>query len=192
MARIKRSVAAARSGARSLGRPAVLGHQEVQLPSCQGTGPALPALPVPRSARSQARLRRLWIARINAAARENGLTYGEFIHGLKLAGVELNRKVLADLAVHEPEHSPACARGLVMPASPPPPRRARDAGRSCGPSPRAQPAAQAAALVATKRVRREERLMVAEGEDLISAALAHGLSHRSSWSMPTVRPRCGH
>ena len=47
--------------------------------------------------------RRLWIARINAAARENGMTYGRFIHGLNLAGVELDRKVLADLAVHEPE-----------------------------------------------------------------------------------------
>lgn len=46
--------------------------------------------------------RRLWIARINAAARMNGLTYGELIHGLRLAEVELNRKVLADLAVHEP------------------------------------------------------------------------------------------
>lgn len=47
--------------------------------------------------------RRLWIVRINAAARENGLTYGELINGLNLAGVELNRKVLADLATHEPE-----------------------------------------------------------------------------------------
>jgi large subunit ribosomal protein L20 len=55
--------------------------------------------------------RRLWIARINAAARLNGLTYGEFIHGLKLAGVELDRKMLADLAVNEPEHFAAlCAR----------------------------------------------------------------------------------
>lgn len=53
--------------------------------------------------------RRLWIARINAAARLNGLTYGEFMHGLKLAGVELNRKVLADLAVHEPEAFAAIA-----------------------------------------------------------------------------------
>ena len=47
--------------------------------------------------------RRLWIIRINAAARENGLTYAELMHGLRLAGVELNRKVLADLAVSEPE-----------------------------------------------------------------------------------------
>jgi len=46
--------------------------------------------------------RRLWIARINAAAREHGLTYGEFIHGLKLAGVEMARKILAELATHDP------------------------------------------------------------------------------------------
>ncbi|WBX86031.1 50S ribosomal protein L20 [Sphingosinicella microcystinivorans] len=45
--------------------------------------------------------RALWIQRINAAVREEGLTYGRFMHGLKLAGVELDRKVLADLAVHE-------------------------------------------------------------------------------------------
>ena len=46
--------------------------------------------------------RRLWIARINAAARINNLTYGKFIHGLKLAGVDLDRKVLAELAVSDP------------------------------------------------------------------------------------------
>lgn len=47
--------------------------------------------------------RRLWIQRINAASREHGLSYGQFIHGLKEAGVELNRKVLADIAVREPD-----------------------------------------------------------------------------------------
>lgn len=47
--------------------------------------------------------RSLWIQRINAAAREQGLTYGRFINGLALAGIEVDRKVLADLAVHEPE-----------------------------------------------------------------------------------------
>jgi large subunit ribosomal protein L20 len=47
--------------------------------------------------------RRLWIARINAAARENGMTYGQFMHGLSLAQNGLDRKILADLAVHEPE-----------------------------------------------------------------------------------------
>jgi large subunit ribosomal protein L20 len=46
-------------------------------------------------------LRRLWITRINAAARVNGLSYSTFIHGLKQAGVELDRKVLADIAVRD-------------------------------------------------------------------------------------------
>ena len=45
--------------------------------------------------------RQLWIARINAGARLNGLTYSKFMYGLKLAGVELNRKVLADMAVND-------------------------------------------------------------------------------------------
>ena len=45
--------------------------------------------------------RRLWIQRINAAARQEGMTYGTFIHGLKKAGIELDRKVLADIAVHD-------------------------------------------------------------------------------------------
>jgi large subunit ribosomal protein L20 len=55
--------------------------------------------------------RRLWIVRINAAARQNGLTYGELMHGLSAAGVDLNRKMLADLAVQEPEAFAAlCAR----------------------------------------------------------------------------------
>jgi large subunit ribosomal protein L20 len=47
--------------------------------------------------------RALWIQRINAAARANGLTYGRLIDGLKKAGIELDRKVLADIAVREPE-----------------------------------------------------------------------------------------
>lgn len=46
--------------------------------------------------------RSLWIVRIGAAARLNGLSYSQFMHGLKLAGVELDRKALADIAVHEP------------------------------------------------------------------------------------------
>lgn len=46
-------------------------------------------------------LRRLWIARINAASRQNGLPYSRFIHGLKLADVDLDRKVLADIAVRD-------------------------------------------------------------------------------------------
>lgn len=45
--------------------------------------------------------RRLWISRVNAAARLNGLSYSRFVHGLKLADVRVDRKVLADLAVHD-------------------------------------------------------------------------------------------
>ena len=47
--------------------------------------------------------RRLWITRINAAARQEGMTYSQFMHGLKLAGIEVDRKVLADIAVRDPE-----------------------------------------------------------------------------------------
>ena len=47
--------------------------------------------------------RRLWIVRINAAARQNGMTYATLIHGLQAAGIELDRKVLADIAVRDPE-----------------------------------------------------------------------------------------
>ena len=45
--------------------------------------------------------RKLWIARINAAARQNGLSYSKFMHGLKVSGIELNRKVLAEIAVSD-------------------------------------------------------------------------------------------
>ena len=47
--------------------------------------------------------RSLWIQRINAAVREHGLTYGRFIDGLTKAGIELDRKVMSDMAIHQPE-----------------------------------------------------------------------------------------
>ena len=47
--------------------------------------------------------RRLWITRINAAARQNDLSYSQFMHGLQLAGVEVDRKILADIAVRDAE-----------------------------------------------------------------------------------------
>lgn len=53
--------------------------------------------------------RRLWITRINAAARQNGISYSRFIHGLKQANVQLDRKVLADLAVRDKEAFAAIA-----------------------------------------------------------------------------------
>ncbi len=54
--------------------------------------------------------RKLWIARINAAARMNGLSYSKFMYGLKTAGVDLNRKVLADIAVNDPATFAALAQ----------------------------------------------------------------------------------
>ena len=54
--------------------------------------------------------RRLWIVRINAAAREHGLSYSRFISGLKEAGIEIDRKVLADIAMHEKDTFAALAK----------------------------------------------------------------------------------
>jgi large subunit ribosomal protein L20 len=51
----------------------------------------------------KAQFRRLWIARINAACRTNGISYSRFVNGLKLAGIEVDRKILADLAVTDPK-----------------------------------------------------------------------------------------
>ncbi len=48
-------------------------------------------------------IRRLWITRINAATRQEGVSYSSFMHGLRVAGVEIDRKVIADLAVREPD-----------------------------------------------------------------------------------------
>ena len=62
-------------------------------------------------------MRRLWILRVNAASRAQGLTYSQFINGLKKAGVEINRKMLADMAVREPDSFASLvtiARGKVQ------------------------------------------------------------------------------
>jgi large subunit ribosomal protein L20 len=104
MARAKRSVAARKKRRKILGQ--ARGYWGTKKSSYRRAKEQ-----VQRSLRYQYRdrrvrkrdFRRLWIARINAAARQNGLAYNEFMHGLSLAGIELNRKVLADLAVHEPE-----------------------------------------------------------------------------------------
>ena len=47
--------------------------------------------------------RKLWIARINAAARMNGLSYSRFMNGIKLAGIDINRKMLSEVAIHDPK-----------------------------------------------------------------------------------------
>ncbi len=62
-----------------------------------------------RKARKR-QFRRLWIQRINAAARQNGLTYATFMNGLSKAGIEVDRKVLADIAAREPQAFAALAK----------------------------------------------------------------------------------
>ena len=47
--------------------------------------------------------RKLWITRISAACKQNGMNYSTFMHGLKVAGIEINRKMLSEMAIHEPE-----------------------------------------------------------------------------------------
>ena len=61
----------------------------------------------------KAQFRRLWITRIGAACRPHGISYSQFMHGLALAGVEVDRKILADMAVHDP----AAFKSLVDTAS---------------------------------------------------------------------------
>ena len=66
--------------------------------------------------------RALWIQRINAGAREHGLTYSQFMHGIKLAGIDLDHKVLSDMAVREPEAFQAIAataKGALSQTQPP-------------------------------------------------------------------------
>lgn len=69
--------------------------------------------------------RRLWIQRIGAAARLNGITYGQLVHGLKAAGIDLDRKVLADIAVLEPASFAQIAEKAK--AAVPPPKKAKKA-----------------------------------------------------------------
>jgi len=59
-------------------------------------------------------LRRLWIARINAAARQNGTTYSRLIHGMKKSNIQINRKILADLAVRDPNAFKAVVEAAVV------------------------------------------------------------------------------
>ena len=54
--------------------------------------------------------RQLWITRISAACKANGMNYSTFMHGLKLAGIDMNRKMLSETAIHDPAASPHCAR----------------------------------------------------------------------------------
>jgi large subunit ribosomal protein L20 len=103
MARVKRGVAAHRRHKRLLaqaeGRRGT--RSKLVRPAREALIHALVYAYRDRRARKRD-MRRLWIERINAASRANGLPYGKLIAGLKAAGVEVDRKVLADLAVREP------------------------------------------------------------------------------------------
>jgi large subunit ribosomal protein L20 len=103
MARVKRGVAAHRRHKRLLAQAAGRRGTRSKLvrPAREALFHALVYAYRDRKARKRD-MRRLWIQRINAAARQHGLPYGRFIAGLKAAGVEVDRKVLADLAVREP------------------------------------------------------------------------------------------
>ena len=104
MARVKRGVAAHRRHKKVLKQ--VKGHYSTNSRLYKRAHESLmhALMYAYRDRRTRKRdFRRLWITRINAAARAEGMTYATFIHGLQLAGVELDRKVLADIAVRDPE-----------------------------------------------------------------------------------------
>jgi large subunit ribosomal protein L20 len=102
MARIKRGVTAHRRHKRLLqaaeGRKGT--RSRLIKPAREALLHALSYATRDRKARKR-QMRELWVIRINAAARANGVTYGTFMHGLKKADIELDRKVLADLAVRD-------------------------------------------------------------------------------------------
>jgi large subunit ribosomal protein L20 len=103
MARVKRGVAAHRRHKRLLAQASGRRGTRSKLvrPAREALFHALVYAYRDRKSRKRD-MRRLWIQRINAASRQHGLPYGRFIAGLKAAGVEVDRKVLADLAVREP------------------------------------------------------------------------------------------
>jgi large subunit ribosomal protein L20 len=110
MARVKRGVAA-RAGHRKVLKQAKSYYgrrKNVFRPAVQAVEKAAQYAYRDRRRRKRT-FRSLWIQRINAAVRELGLTYGRFINGLGRVGVEVDRKVLADLAVREPETFKALA-----------------------------------------------------------------------------------
>ncbi len=103
MARVKRGVAAHRRHKRLLAQASGRRGTRSKLvrPAREALFHALVYAYRDRKSRKRD-MRRLWIQRINAASRQHGLPYGRFVAGLKAAGVEVDRKVLADLAVREP------------------------------------------------------------------------------------------
>jgi large subunit ribosomal protein L20 len=104
MPRVKRSVPARRRHKKllSLAKGFRMTHRTLFRPANEAVLHALEYAYRDRRARKRD-MRKLWIARINAATRSQGMPYNQFMHGLKLAGVSINRKMLADLAVRDSE-----------------------------------------------------------------------------------------
>ena len=127
--------------------------------------------------------RRLWIMRINAAARANGLSYNQFIAGLKEAEIELDRKVLADLAVSDPQAFGPSPRTRALNVARKPAlygRRRSDAfgevrGRLSHLTSRENEKLKLVRKLQDRRWRDKLGLFVAEGEDLVTAAQAAGI-----------------
>ncbi len=120
--------------------------------------------------------RRLWIVRINAAARANGLSYNRFMSGLHKAGIELDRKVLADLAVADPAAFTVIAEqakaALAADSRQARPTRRRSTLITSASNPTLKLVRK---LLAQKRKREELGLFAVEGEDLAAAATAAGI-----------------
>ena len=103
MARVKRALNAHKKAALCPGRWATMALEVLQQPCGAGEQVRHSLQYQYRDRRNKKReIRRLWITRINAAARINGLSYSVFMNGLKKAGIELDRKVLADMVVNDP------------------------------------------------------------------------------------------
>ena len=113
--------------------------------------------------------RQLWITRINAAARQNGMTYNRFIQGLKAAGVEVDRKILAELAVSEPAAFAALVD--VARANVPAQATGRDRGLS---TPAHRPAAEPPGTERTPRVVAARKLLRRAGRDRAGRFLVEG------------------
>src|SRR2546430_11872390 len=104
MARVKRSVHSNKKRREILTRAKGYygaGHKRLRVAKEQVIPSGVSAYRDRRDKKGQ--FRRLWITRIGAATRQHGMSYSNFVHGLKEAGVELDRKVLADIAVHDPQ-----------------------------------------------------------------------------------------
>ena len=104
MARVKRGVAAHAKHKKILkAAKGFYGRRENTIRVAKAGGGSVAAVRLPRPQGPQAQFRALWIQRINAAVHEHGLTYGRFIDGLTKAGIEVDGKVLSDMAIHETE-----------------------------------------------------------------------------------------